>query len=140
MNTSISTFHFRLHNFMAHMSNALKLSQSFDTQWNLSCWKYIINKFYFGTNTKSTNLRIHELVIFNQTMKIDAHEEKYFHSNIFNLCNPTPEFSDILWHLTKINGPKVFLLTKIKPKYSDILYNLTHFPVPLVSKIRQVPL
>jgi hypothetical protein len=34
-----------------------------------------------GTNTKSTNLRIHELVIFNQTMKIDAHEEKYFHSS-----------------------------------------------------------
>ena len=33
-----------------------------------------------GTNTKSTNLRIHELVIFNQTTKIDTHEEKYFHS------------------------------------------------------------
>ena len=29
---------------------------------------------------KSTNLRIHELVIFNQTTKIDAHEENYFHS------------------------------------------------------------
>ena len=27
------------------------------------------------------NLRIHELVIFNQTTKIDAHEEKYFCSN-----------------------------------------------------------
>jgi len=26
------------------------------------------------------NLRIHELVIFNQTTKIDAHKEKYFHS------------------------------------------------------------
>jgi hypothetical protein len=36
--------------------------------------------FILGTNTKSTNLRIHELVIFNQTTKIDAHEEKYFHS------------------------------------------------------------
>ena len=33
-----------------------------------------------GTNTKSTNLRIHKLVIFNQTTKIDAHEENYFHS------------------------------------------------------------
>ena len=32
--------------------------------------------FILGTNTKSMNLRIHELVIFNQTMKIDAHEEK----------------------------------------------------------------
>jgi hypothetical protein len=33
------------------------------------------------------NLQIHELVIFNQTMKIDAHEEKYFHSN--PLSKPT---------------------------------------------------
>jgi hypothetical protein len=26
------------------------------------------------------NLRIREIVIFNQTTKIDTHEEKYFHS------------------------------------------------------------
>ena len=76
MNTLISTIHFQLHNYMTHLSNVLKLSRSFDIQW-----KYKINKFYFGTNTKSTNLRIHELVIFNQTTKIDTHEEKYFHSN-----------------------------------------------------------
>jgi len=82
MSTLISTFHFRLHNYTAHLSNVLKLSRSFETQlWNLLCWKYKINEFYFGTNTKSTNLRIHELVIFNQTTKIDTHEEKYFHSN-----------------------------------------------------------
>ena len=31
-------------------------------------------KFYFGYKHK-----IHELVIFNQTTKIDAHKEKYFH-------------------------------------------------------------
>jgi hypothetical protein len=31
----------------------------------------------------------------------------------WNLCNPTPEFSDILWHPTKNNCPKVFLLTKL---------------------------
>ena len=37
--------------------------------------------FILGTNTKSTNLRIHELVIFNQATKIHTHEEKYFHSN-----------------------------------------------------------
>jgi hypothetical protein len=36
--------------------------------------------FYFGTNTKSMNLGIHELVIFNKTTKIDTNEEKYFHS------------------------------------------------------------
>jgi hypothetical protein len=30
------------------------------------------------------NLRIHELVIFNQTTEIDTHEEKYFHSIHFH--------------------------------------------------------
>ena len=44
--------------------------------------------------------------------------------------------SDILWHLTNIYGPKVFLLTKIKPEYSNLLYNLTYFPGPLVCRIR----
>jgi hypothetical protein len=39
--------------------------------------------FILGTNTKSTNLRIHKLVIFNQATKIDAHEEKHFHSNLY---------------------------------------------------------
>jgi hypothetical protein len=56
----------------------------------------------------------------------------------WNLSNPTPEFSNILWHPTKIYGPTVVLLTKIKPEYSDILYNPTHFPGPLVCRIRQV--
>jgi hypothetical protein len=87
-------FHFRLHNSTAHLSNVLRLSQSFDTQWNLSCWKYKINEFYFGTSTKSTNLRIHELVIFNQTTKIDTHEEKYFHSI---LLLPSPEGTVLLY-------------------------------------------
>ena len=32
--------------------------------------------FILGTTTKSTNLLIHKLVIFNQTTKIDTHEEK----------------------------------------------------------------
>ena len=36
--------------------------------------------FILGTNRKSTNIRIHELVIINQITKIDAHKEKYFHS------------------------------------------------------------
>ena len=49
-----------------------------------------------------------------------------------NLCNSTPELSDILWHPKRIYDPKVFLLTKLKPEYSDILYNPTHFPGPLV--------
>jgi hypothetical protein len=31
----------------------------------------------------------------------------------WNLCNPTPEFSDILWHPTKMYDPKVFLLTNL---------------------------
>jgi hypothetical protein len=53
----------------------------------------------------------------------------FFHVQ-WKLCNMTPEFSNILWHPTKIYGPKVFLLTKIKPDYSDILYNQTYFPGP----------
>jgi hypothetical protein len=44
--------------------------------------------FILGTNTKSTNLRIHELVIFSQTTKVDTHEEKYFHS-IYKSVNRT---------------------------------------------------
>jgi hypothetical protein len=51
----------------------------FATQWDLICWKYKIHKFNLGTTTKSTNFWICELVIFNQTTKIDIHEEKYFH-------------------------------------------------------------
>ena len=47
--------------------------------------------------------------------------------------------SDILIHLTKIYGPKVFLLTKIKAEYPDILCNPTHFTGPWCL-IRQVPL
>jgi hypothetical protein len=27
----------------------------------------------------------------------------------WNLCDPTPEFSDILWLPTRIPGPKIFL-------------------------------
>jgi hypothetical protein len=81
----------------------------------------------------------------NNSPKIDGVSKKSF-SHFWktfiqcNLCNPTPEFSDILWHPTNIYGLKVFLITKIKPEYSDILYNPTHFPGPLVCRIRQVPL
>jgi len=32
MNALISTFHFLLHNYMAHLSNAVKLSRRFATQ------------------------------------------------------------------------------------------------------------
>ena len=38
------------------------------------------NESEFGNTLFGTNLRIHELVIFNQITKIDTHEEKYFHS------------------------------------------------------------
>ena len=76
MNTLISTFHFRLHNYTIHLSNVLKFSRRFATKWNLLCWKYKSHTFYFRYKHK-----IHELVIFNQTTKINAQEEKYFHSN-----------------------------------------------------------
>ena len=41
--------------------NVLKLSRSFETQWNLLCWKYKINEFYFGYK--------HKIVSFKQTTK-----------------------------------------------------------------------
>ena len=51
----------------------------------------------------------------------------------WNLSNPTSEFSDILWHLTKIYGHKVFLLT--------ISCTIRHISlVPLCVELRQVPL
>jgi len=43
--------------------------------------------FILGTNTKSTYLQIHEFIIFNKTTKIDAHEEKYFHSILATKVN-----------------------------------------------------
>jgi len=82
MNTLISTCHFRLHISTAHLSNVLKLSRSFDT-----------SETFYVENIKSTNLilvehkipniRIHELVLFNQTTKIDTNEEKNLHSKHF---------------------------------------------------------
>ena len=63
----------------------------------------------------------------------------FYYRYTVELCNPTREFSDILWHPTKIYGPKVFLFIKIKHKYSDIVNKPTHFPGPLVRRIRQVP-
>ena len=43
--------------------------------------------------------------------------------------------SDILWHPTKMYGPKVYMFIKIKP---DILCNQTHFTGPLVCRIKTV--
>ena len=85
MNTLISTFHFLLHKYIPHLSNVLKLSRRFAAQWNLYIMLENIKStnFILGTNTKSRNLRIHKLVIFNQTTKIDTHKEKYFHSKQF---------------------------------------------------------
>ena len=60
MNNLISTFHFRLHNSTAHLSNVLALSQRLVIQWNLLYWKYKIREFYFGCKHKtheSTNPR-----------------------------------------------------------------------------------
>ena len=62
------------------------------------------------------------------------------HINTVELVQSEIRVSDILWHPTKLYGPKVFLLTNIKPEYFDILYNPTHFPGTWVCRIRQVPL
>ena len=43
----------------------------------------------------------------------------------WNLCNLTPEFSDILWHPTTISGPKDFLLQSL---LKNLVYSRTcHF-------------
>ena len=65
--------HFNIHvplsiaNSTAHLSDVLKLSRIFLPNETY----YVENKksteISLGTNSKSTNLRIHELVIFNQT-------------------------------------------------------------------------
>jgi len=80
MNTLISTFHFRLHNSTAHLSNVLKLLEVLIPSETYYVENMKSTNSILGTNTKSTNLRIHELIIFNQITKIDTHEEKYFHS------------------------------------------------------------
>jgi len=56
--------------------------------------------FILGKNTKSTNLRIHELIIFNHTTKIDAHEEKYFDS-IWNKVTGVQKNGHICIYLCK---------------------------------------
>ena len=82
MNTLISRCHFPLHNYTAHLSNVFKAFSKICYPMKLVYYVENIKStnFILGTNTKSTNLRIHELVIFNQTTKIVAHEEKYFDS------------------------------------------------------------
>ena len=70
------------------------------------------------------------LYIYSLQLHYIYREKKTIQQNLYNL---TPQLSDILWPLTKMYGPKVFLLTNIKPEYSDILYNPTHFHGPFVS-------
>jgi hypothetical protein len=69
-----------------------------------------------GTNTKSTNLRIHKLVIFNQATKIDAHEEKHFHSNLYYMTLNFMVFSGYFDLLHQQNWP---------PWYNWILLKVT---------------
>jgi hypothetical protein len=94
--------------------------------WN---WKPLRPICLLGYNIDFFGIFVHWFLVVTVSFELQ-----------WNLCNPAPEFSDILWHPTKIYGHQVFLLTKIKPECSDILYNPTHFPDPLVCRIRQVPL
>jgi hypothetical protein len=63
MNTLISTFHFRLHNSTAHLSNVLKLSPSFDT-----------SETYYVENIKSTNF----ILVQTQNPRIYESTNLYF--------------------------------------------------------------
>ena len=57
MNTLISTFHFRLHNSRAHLSNVVKLSPSFDT--SETCYVENIKSMNFIL-VQTQNPRIYE--------------------------------------------------------------------------------
>jgi membrane-bound inhibitor of C-type lysozyme len=74
MNNLISTFHFRLHNSTAHLSNVLALSRTLVIKWSLLCWKYKIHKFFFWPkhkNHESTILPTTETTIIGtQRMKV----------------------------------------------------------------------
>ena len=62
-----------------HLSNVSKLSDLLPNA--IYYVEHIeLTNFILSTNTKSMNLWIQELIIYNQTTKIDNHEEKYFHS------------------------------------------------------------
>ena len=110
------------------------------------CWKISINFFYgkFGwkiISIKQVPFWFWHSIYYPQGIEIWPSTLQLLHKfNPDNIVSLEPEQSDILWHPTKMYGPKVVLLTKIKPEYSDILYNPTHFPGPLVCRIRQVPM
>ena len=75
--------------------------------------------FFSGTPISSTNKTCRHVDMTEILLKV-----------ALNTINPNlmvsteelvqSEFSDIMWHLTKIDGRKVFLLTKIKPEYCTI--------------------
>ena len=69
--------------------------------------------FILGTNSKSTKLQIHELVIFNQTTKMYTHEEKCFHSIIFTLFKASSIFLWMIFCILVISKPssEVFFIT-----------------------------
>jgi hypothetical protein len=80
----------------------------------------------------------HSTVVLNQKQSVHQISFKSGGLMPYNIYTVELVQSDILWHQSKMYGPKVFLLTEIKPEYSDILYNRTHFPGPLVCWIRLV--
>ena len=70
--------HFQ-HEARYFIENVLRSTLSYPNETSKECIQFL-NEIYYVENIKSTNIRIHELVIFNQTTKIDTQEEKYFHS------------------------------------------------------------
>ena len=70
--------HFQ-HEARYFIENVLRSTLSYPNETSKECIQFL-NEIYYVENIKSTNIRIHELVIFNQTTKINTQEEKYFHS------------------------------------------------------------
>jgi len=125
MNTLISTFHFRLHNSTAHLSNVLKLSWIFLPNETFYVENIKSTEIILGANTKSTNLRIQELVIFNQARKIDTQEEKYFHSISYQ--GTTGEEPSSLVHvITRVTRSLVLCICVVDRSLSFCRFSFSH--------------
>jgi hypothetical protein len=75
---------------------------------------------------------IHLLTLINVLFDTDQATVVHVH---WNLCNPTPQFSDIR---QKIYDPKEFLWTKIKPEYCNILCNPTYLGTWEICTVKSI--
>ena len=107
----------------------------YESRWLQPWFKYQLVSIQIATNTPCVFTEVTSISVLvgayfllrkRQLISVLIKSDRCFkvkRTVQWNLCNPTPEFSDILWYPTKMYGAKVFLLTKIKPEYSDSIPN-----------------